>query len=197
MSFDVVYEIGCCRLPVVCQCPGFGSDDDGYTLDECVSIASPRARLTLTCDRDCLTLNVIRAEGILAGRNLPVGWFFYGGSYAEGGSGDVRYNGTWIVERSVAMGKPIVRHLLKNLILYGKAHACRNQIFVSINYRVGAGGFLYSGQVAAEGSQNLGVRDQVSSKYHRQQESVRITDLLVPPANGARMGARKHPLFRW
>lgn len=42
------------------------------------------------------------------------------------------------------------------------ALTCARQIFVSINYRVAAGGFLYSKEVAAEGSQNLGLRDQVS-----------------------------------
>lgn len=35
------------------------------------------------------------------------------------------------------------------------------QIVVSLNYRVAAGGFLYSKEVAAEGSQNLGLYDQV------------------------------------
>ncbi|KAK4701276.1 hypothetical protein P7C70_g4959, partial [Phenoliferia sp. Uapishka_3] len=104
-------------------CPGFGSDDDGYTLDG-----------------DCLTLNVVRPKGIVAGSNIPIGLWIHGGSFSEGGSGDVRYNGTWVVQRSVAMKKPI--------------------IFVSVNYRLFTAGFLYSKEIAVEGATNLGLRDQ-------------------------------------
>ncbi|KAK4702118.1 hypothetical protein P7C70_g4107, partial [Phenoliferia sp. Uapishka_3] len=104
-------------------CPGFGSDDTNYTVNE-----------------NCLTLNVVRPRGIVAGSDVPVGLWIHGGGFSEGGSGDHRYNGTWVVQRSVAMGKPI--------------------IFVSINYRLFAGGFLYSKEIAAEGSTNLGLRDQ-------------------------------------
>ncbi|KAK4701275.1 hypothetical protein P7C70_g4958, partial [Phenoliferia sp. Uapishka_3] len=71
-------------------CPGFGSDDANYTINE-----------------DCLTLNVIRPKGIVAGSDVPVGFWIYGGGYSKGGSGDHRCNGTWVVQRSVAMGKPI------------------------------------------------------------------------------------------
>ncbi|KAJ7216732.1 Alpha/Beta hydrolase protein [Mycena haematopus] len=53
---------------------------------------------------------------------------------------DFRYNGTWLVEASIANGKPIV--------------------FVSINYRLASLGFLAGKALADEGSLNLGVRDQ-------------------------------------
>ncbi|GAA5824315.1 hypothetical protein JCM5353_007020 [Sporobolomyces roseus] len=104
-------------------CPGFGGDEIGYELGE-----------------DCLTLNVVRPAGVAENTSLPVGLWIYGGGYQMGGSGDRRYNGTWVVQRSVEMEKPI--------------------IFVSINYRVAALGFLNSPELAKEGNQNMGLLDQ-------------------------------------
>ncbi|GAA5824316.1 hypothetical protein JCM5353_007021 [Sporobolomyces roseus] len=104
-------------------CPGFGADDWPYELGE-----------------DCLTINVVRPAGTTEDSNLPVGFWIYGGGYQQGGSGDRRYNGTWVVQRSVEMEKPI--------------------IFVSINYRVAAYGFLNSPALEKEGNQNLGLYDQ-------------------------------------
>lgn len=51
-----------------------------------------------------------------------------------------RYNLSFIVENSVAIGKPIIG--------------------VSANYRLSALGFLYSTEVAGSGNTNLGLRDQ-------------------------------------
>ncbi|GAA5950607.1 hypothetical protein JCM3765_000548 [Sporobolomyces pararoseus] len=104
-------------------CPGFGSDDWPYELGE-----------------DCLTINVVRPAGVSENASLPVGFWIYGGGYQQGGSGDRRYNGTWVVQRSVEMAKPI--------------------IFVSINYRVAALGFLNSPELEKEGNQNIGLYDQ-------------------------------------
>ncbi|GAA6061450.1 hypothetical protein JCM10212_005653 [Sporobolomyces blumeae] len=104
-------------------CPGFGGDDVGYELSE-----------------DCLTVNVVRPAGVAANASLPVGVWIYGGGYQQGGSADRRYNGTWVVQRSVEMEKPI--------------------IFVSLNYRVSALGFLNSPALEQEGNQNIGLYDQ-------------------------------------
>ncbi|GAA5874203.1 hypothetical protein JCM16303_005771 [Sporobolomyces ruberrimus] len=104
-------------------CPGFGSDDWPYELGE-----------------DCLTINVVRPAGTTENSSLPIGFWIYGGGYQQGGSGDRRYNGTWVVQRSVEMEKPI--------------------IFVSINYRVAALGFLNSPALEKEGNQNMGLYDQ-------------------------------------
>ena len=57
-----------------------------------------------------------------------------------GGSSDKRYNLSFIVENSVAIGKPMIG--------------------VSANYRLGPWGFLYSEEVAGSGNTNLGLRDQ-------------------------------------
>ncbi|GAA5994971.1 hypothetical protein JCM5350_001071 [Sporobolomyces pararoseus] len=104
-------------------CPGFGGDEIGYELGE-----------------DCLTINVVRPAGVSENASLPVGFWIYGGGYQMGGSGDRRYNSTWVVQRSVEMEKPI--------------------IFVSMNYRVAALGFLNSPELAKEGNQNMGLYDQ-------------------------------------
>ncbi|KAJ7093473.1 alpha/beta-hydrolase [Mycena belliarum] len=89
---------------------------------------------------DCLTLNVIRPDGVSPKSRVPVVVWIHGGGFTTGGSADFRYNGTWLVQASVANGKPIV--------------------FVSINYRLASLGFLGGKALQGEGSLNLGVRDQ-------------------------------------
>ncbi|KAJ7859812.1 Alpha/Beta hydrolase protein [Mycena olivaceomarginata] len=89
---------------------------------------------------DCLTLNVIRPDGASETSPVPVNVWIYGGGLTEGGAGDSRYNGSFLVQSSVANGKPIV--------------------FVSINYRLGSLGFLGGKALKNEGSTNMGLRDQ-------------------------------------
>ncbi|GAA5873436.1 hypothetical protein JCM8547_005434 [Rhodosporidiobolus lusitaniae] len=104
-------------------CAGVGYDNWPYTVSE-----------------DCLYLNVIRPAGVSSDAALPIGFWIHGGGYQMGGSGDMRYNASWIVERSVEMGKPIM--------------------VVSTNYRTAALGFLASQEVSDAGEQNLGLYDQ-------------------------------------
>ncbi|GAA6004486.1 carboxylesterase/lipase family protein [Rhodotorula paludigena] len=104
-------------------CPGIGSDNWGYEQSE-----------------DCLTINVLRPAGTTAEDRLPVAFWIYGGGFSQGGSADRRYNASWVVHRSIEMGKPIM--------------------FVSINYRVSALGFLHANELRAEGNLNLGLYDQ-------------------------------------
>ncbi|KAF7352048.1 Carboxylic ester hydrolase [Mycena venus] len=89
---------------------------------------------------DCLTLNVIRPHGLFENTPVPVLVWIHGGGLTTGGSADLRYNGTYLVQASVANGNPI--------------------IFVSINYRLASLGFLGGKALAEEGSLNLGLRDQ-------------------------------------
>ncbi|KZO91916.1 alpha/beta-hydrolase [Calocera viscosa TUFC12733] len=108
-------------------CPGFpiasGADDDkGYELSEA-----------------CLSINVIRGNTVTATSSQTLVWL-YGGGFLMGGSADHRYNGSWIVQRSMEMGTPI--------------------IFVSFNYRVHAFGFLGGQEVRDAGLENLGLLDQ-------------------------------------
>lgn len=88
---------------------------------------------------DCLTINVIRPSNYTE-YFLPVGVYKHGGAYSMGGSPDPRNNMSDIVESSVEAGVPIMA--------------------VSINYRLGALGFLGGTEVVKAGAANLGFRDQ-------------------------------------
>ncbi|KAJ7046422.1 carotenoid ester lipase precursor [Mycena alexandri] len=87
---------------------------------------------------DCLTINVIKPTTATATSKLPVVVWIFGGGF-ELGSPEM-YDGTPIVQRSIAMGQPV--------------------IYVSMNYRVSAFGFLASKEVRAAGVGNLGLQDQ-------------------------------------
>lgn len=87
---------------------------------------------------DCLTLNVQRPSTATNSSKLPVLFWIYGGGWVAGSTAS--YDGSSIVSTSVSQKKDIV--------------------YVSVNYRLGAFGWLSSKQLAAEGSTNLGLRDQ-------------------------------------
>ncbi|KAH7317097.1 carboxylesterase family protein [Stachybotrys elegans] len=106
-------------------CIGYGSDT--WVLGNHVS-------------EDCLTINVVRPAGVSAEDSLPVAFWVHGGGFTNGGSGDPRYNLSFIVEQSVQMGTPIVA--------------------ASINYRLQSWGFLHGNEIVEEGSTNIAFRDQ-------------------------------------
>lgn len=85
-------------------------------------------------DEDCLFLSVYTPTNSTPSSNLPVWVFIQGGGYAV----DANYNlnGTEVVAR----GHDIV--------------------FVQLNYRVGAFGFLASEKIRANGDLNVGLLDQ-------------------------------------
>jgi len=89
-------------------------------------------------DEDCLTMSVWRPAGIDETANLPVVFWIFGGGFELGATN--MYDGASIVERSVNLSALI--------------------IFVEVNYRVGGFGFLPGKELTAEGSTNLGLRDQ-------------------------------------
>ncbi|KAH9970733.1 carotenoid ester lipase precursor [Lactifluus volemus] len=94
---------------------------------------------TITTDsEDCLTLNVVAPAFAEPGANLPVVAWIYGGGFEIGSTGI--YNASEIVLRSIELGEPI--------------------IYVSMNYRVSAFGFLASQEVKDAGIGNLGLHDQ-------------------------------------
>ncbi|KAJ6010777.1 carboxylesterase family protein-like protein [Penicillium sp. IBT 35674x] len=104
------------------ECIGYGSDQIGKQQSE-----------------DCLYLNVIRPAGY-ENESLPVAVWIHGGGFRQGGTQDLRYNVSFIVQNSVDIGKPIIG--------------------VSIAYRLGVMGFMNSEEVAKEGYTNLGLKDQ-------------------------------------
>lgn len=113
-------------------CPDPDPDDDGlYGMSE-----------------DCLSINVVRPAGYdhpsnssanNATTRLPVMFWIHGGSYQVGTSGLGSYNLSYVVQRSVEMGRPVLA--------------------ASINYRKGAWGNLYSQEMAGSGNTNLALRD--------------------------------------
>ncbi|EPQ29439.1 uncharacterized protein PFL1_03194 [Pseudozyma flocculosa PF-1] len=100
--------------------------------------------VTYRAGEDCLTVNVVRPASASASDankgKLPVFVWIYGGGFNMGSSADQRYNGSFLVDQSVGMGKPI--------------------IFVSLNYRTGALGFPVGDVADRERITNLGLYDQ-------------------------------------
>ncbi|KAJ4193054.1 hypothetical protein NW759_016597 [Fusarium solani] len=106
----------------------------------CIGYGSDTWVLGNHVSEDCLTINVVRSAGLPDGAKLPVAVWIHGGGWVNGGSSDPRYNLSFMVEQSVRKGMPIIA--------------------ASMNYRLHAWGFLHSAELAAEGSTNLGYRDQ-------------------------------------
>jgi carboxylesterase type B len=87
----------------------------------------------------CLSINIVRPSFVPADTTLPVVVWIHGGSYQVGTSSLPNYNLTYLVQRSVEIGKPIIA--------------------TSINYRKGGWGMLYSREVQGSGNANLSLRD--------------------------------------
>ncbi|KAI0819594.1 carotenoid ester lipase precursor [Trametes gibbosa] len=87
---------------------------------------------------DCLNINVVVPAGSKPGDELPVAAWIYGGAFQVGSN--VLEPGAAIVNRSIELGQPV--------------------IFVSMNYRLSAFGFLGGRAVEKFGLGNLGLQDQ-------------------------------------
>ncbi|KAJ6555000.1 carotenoid ester lipase precursor [Mycena vulgaris] len=87
---------------------------------------------------DCLTINVVKPATATATSKLPVVAWIFGGGFELGSP--AMYDGKTVVERSIAMGEPV--------------------IYVSMNYRISGFGFLASKEIRAAGVANLGLQDQ-------------------------------------
>ncbi|KAF8272611.1 Alpha/Beta hydrolase protein [Lactarius quietus] len=110
----------------------------------------PGAEITLVDGEDCLYLNVIAPAHARPASNLPVVVWIYGGGYETGST--TLYDGTVIVNRSIALQQPV--------------------IYVSMNYRLSAFGFLASQEVKDAGVGNLGLWDRECSDS-------RIIDIVI------------------
>ncbi|KAF2967191.1 hypothetical protein GQX73_g6362 [Xylaria multiplex] len=98
---------------------------------------------------DCLSINIVRPSGssLNYGNDeegktqpkLPVLLWIHGGSYQVGTSGLPNYNLTFLVQRSVDLGLPVLA--------------------ASINYRKGGWGNMYSREIQGSGNTNLALRD--------------------------------------
>ncbi|EIW59806.1 carotenoid ester lipase precursor [Trametes versicolor FP-101664 SS1] len=87
---------------------------------------------------DCLTVNVVVPYGTPPDAKLPVAVWIFGGGFMDGSPNS--YDGGVIVQRSIDLGEPVV--------------------YVSLNYRLSAFGFLSSKEVQDAGVANLGLQDQ-------------------------------------
>ncbi|KAJ7510495.1 alpha/beta-hydrolase [Mycena galericulata] len=99
----------------------------------------PSTSLGAPIAEDCLFLNVFRPQGTNADSKLAVLVWIHGGAYTNGAASDPQFDPTLIIQRSVALNKPI--------------------IFVSTNYRLNTFGFLSSASVAPQ-DLNVGLLDQ-------------------------------------
>ncbi|KAI1784678.1 carotenoid ester lipase precursor [Ganoderma leucocontextum] len=101
-------------------------------------VAPMAAPLDVTQSEDCLNINVIVPAGTRPAAGLPVAAWIYGGGY-QVGSNAVQ-PGAVVVNRSIELGQPV--------------------IFVSMNYRLSAFGFLGGSEIQKAGLGNLGLQDQ-------------------------------------
>ncbi|KAI0091741.1 carotenoid ester lipase precursor [Irpex rosettiformis] len=89
-------------------------------------------------DEDCLTLNIWKPSEVPEGTRLPVVVWIHGGGFEVGSAAST--DGSVIVKRSLEMDNPIM--------------------YISINYRLSAFGFLAGTEVKNAGVANLGLQDQ-------------------------------------
>ncbi|KAF2223384.1 putative extracellular lipase [Elsinoe ampelina] len=102
---------------------------------------SPLFQGIFNAKEDCLNINVQRPAGISPDAKLPVVYWIFGGGFELGSAG--MYDATKFLQEGIsglARGNPVV--------------------YVSVNYRVGGFGFLAGRELQADGSTNLGLRDQ-------------------------------------
>ncbi|KAH9934448.1 carotenoid ester lipase [Epithele typhae] len=90
---------------------------------------------------NCLNLNVIVPGNTTTGSKLPVAVWIYGGGFMIGSNADLP--GENVVARSIELGHPI--------------------IYVAMNYRLSAFGFLGGKEVKEAGVGNLGLLDQLEA----------------------------------
>lgn len=94
---------------------------------------------------NCLSINIVRPAEVRGSSNgsrstppLPVMLWIHGGAYQYGGSGQSVYNLTYLVQKSVEIGLPVIG--------------------ASINYRKGGWGNLYSVEIQVRHSRPLYLR---------------------------------------
>jgi len=123
------------------SCPQFFTQFDRSNLPSSVISLlanSPFLQEATQQSEDCLTVNVQRPAGTTSSSKLPVVVWFFGGGF-EFGSTQI-YDATSLITTSVTLKKPV--------------------LYVAVNYRVGGFGFLAGREVKADGSTNLGLKDQ-------------------------------------
>ncbi|KAJ5952444.1 Carboxylesterase type B [Penicillium vulpinum] len=127
------------RNPVPLNTPWGGTADATTFSSACYKFGALQFP-KMTYSEDCLNLNVVRPSGVKPGDKLPVGVWIHGGGHTTGSTQDPTYNMTFLVQKSVAAGKPFIG--------------------VNINYRLQLFGFMYGSAIVNSGVGNLGYKDQ-------------------------------------
>ncbi|KAJ5684874.1 secreted lipase [Penicillium maclennaniae] len=123
------------------SCPQFRLNADTSNFPESVLAQIshiPIFQTIANVGEDCLTLDIRRPAGTKPGAKLPVLVWIYGGAFQTGST--AMYDGTSMVTASINLQMPVV--------------------FVAMNYRLGAFGFLPGAEILNDGSANLGLLDQ-------------------------------------
>lgn len=123
------------------SCPQFSmnTDTSNFPTSVIAKISNiPIFQTIANIGEDCLTLDIRRPTGTKAGAKLPVLVWIYGGGFETGST--AMYDGTSFVTASVNLKMPV--------------------IFVAMNYRLGAFGFMPGSEILKDGSANLGLLDQ-------------------------------------
>ncbi|KAJ4174350.1 hypothetical protein NW754_004767 [Fusarium falciforme] len=129
---------------------------DAFTQLISSSINTTFFQTSLPSSEDCLTLNIVRPARTNSDAKLPVLLWIHGGGFQASVSfstpthpatdyqiqvgSATQYDGSFVVNSSVTAHKPV--------------------IYVAINYRLAGYGFLGGKEILADGSANIGLRDQ-------------------------------------
>ncbi len=118
----------------------------------CPQLVDPTDPRTLIGDEDCLSLNVWTPDG--ADGTLPVLFFIHGGSHWHGSSGESTFQG-------------LAPYLSGVRVYDGRHLAERGAVVVTINYRLGALGYLVHPDLRTENpfhaAGNYGLLDQIAA----------------------------------
>ena len=123
------------------SCPQFSMNTDTsvFPVEVIAKLSNIPIFQTITnAGEDCLTLNIRRPSGTKPDAKLPVLVWIYGGGFETGST--TMYDGSSFVTASVTWKMPV--------------------IFVAMNYRLGAFGFMPGSEILKDGSANLGLLDQ-------------------------------------
>ncbi|KIJ52424.1 hypothetical protein M422DRAFT_202509 [Sphaerobolus stellatus SS14] len=130
------------KAPVAITKPFKGIQQATAFGDACPQPVSS-ATVGVNISENCLVLNVFRPSGTRSNAKLPVLLWIHGGAFSINSASSPGFNSpAFIFERAAVLGKPV--------------------LFVSINYRINAFGFLAS-QFIEPQDLNMGLQDQVQA----------------------------------
>jgi carboxylesterase type B len=138
-TFDATGDAAACSRGPLVTIPFCASPSNVTNAPSAASLLrSTAGENSTTTTEDCLTISVQRPHGYEAGAGLPVLFWIFGGGFVAGSTSG--HNATRLIETGVLHKQPF--------------------IFVAVNYRLGAWGFMPGKEIFNEGSGNAGLLDQ-------------------------------------